>query len=607
MKLLDKFLVSLLLGVVIASILSISTTTLSAVTATDNTVTVTESYLKITWDLDHGGAIQNIQPVCSDFKNTPVAKKGIAADRGGLAGKESTIHAVMWDIISDNNPWEGYAVYAKASYEVLKETPNYTTIQITYTLPDDSPFAGLKVIKTYRVYNDSFIMDFNMTLTNTGTNPVTIDLSDAWGRPSGPMIELVSLMGSKQDEYQFMLFNNGKLESYYQGSSWGGAPGGPVKVDGTLKGIGIYDNTTDPSPWGFMIALFMADDETVSKTSYVWFETSAGGAQNTIIRVEFKPLTLNPGDSEEYHMKIYAGPLHREYLVREAGFTEQQYKTFFYNPAFSPKIPCRVVAVELKYPVNVKIVTEGGTGVPKAAISVYDYYSGTPYVQTEIESNEFTIKIPYNNATYTLEISPQTGTTRDGYGEFVFKSWILPNGTEITGSKINVTLKEGDTITLKFRIRPLAKLVILFVSPDGSYLPQQAETINFTILGSAGELLFKGSSAPTSRNITALDQSVSPPRPGFKVPGTYVIQVPLKAGVYTLSKIMIDDTELQYTIIGDKAQATFTLDQAGEHELKVVYSTGGITGGGGGLLIWIIVVAALIVIIIIALLLKKKK
>ncbi|ABN70488.1 hypothetical protein Smar_1397 [Staphylothermus marinus F1] len=607
MKLLDKFLVSLLLGVVIASILSISTTTLSAVTATDNTVTVTESYLKITWDLDHGGAIQNIQPVCSDFKNTPVAKKGIAADRGGLAGKESTIHAVMWDIISDNNPWEGYAVYAKASYEVLKETPNYTTIQITYTLPNDSPFAGLKVIKTYRVYNNSFIVDFNMTLTNTGTNPVTIDLSDAWGRPVGPMIELVSLMGSKQDEYQFMLFNNGKLESYYQGSSWGGAPGGPVKVDGTLKGIGIYDNTTDPSPWGFMIALFMADDETVSKTSYVWFETSAGGSQNTIIRVEFKPLTLNPGDSEEYHMKIYAGPLHREYLVKEAGFTEQQYKTFFYNPAFSPKIPCRVVAVELKYPVNVKIVTEGGTGVPKAAISVYDYYSGTPYVQTEIESNEFTIKIPYNNATYTLGISPQTGTTRDGYGEFIFKSWILPNGTEITGSKINVTLKEGDTITLKFGIRPLAKLVILFVSPDGSYLPQQAETINFTILGSAGELLFKGSSAPTSRNITALDQSVSPPRPGFKVPGIYVIQVPLKAGVYTLSKIMIDNTELQYTIIGDKAQATFTLDQAGKHELKVVYSTGGITGGGGGLLIWIIVVAALIAIIIIALLLKKKK
>lgn len=605
MKWLDKISFNMLLAIIIISLSSIiSAAPPSTVTESDNTVTVTGSYLKITWDLEHGGAIQNIQPVCSDFRNTLVGKKGIGADRGG--GGMPTIHTVLWDLITSGDPWYGPAVTAPATYEVLEETPNYTTIRITYTLGEDTPFPGLRVVKTYRVYNESFIIDFNMTLINTGTSQIVVDVSQAWGRPSGPMIEMAALIGNKQDEYQFMLFNDGTIESYYQGSSWGGAPGGPVSVNGTLKGIGIYDNTTDPSPWGFMIALFMVDENTVSKTSYVWFETGAGGAANTIIRVEFAPLTLDPGESEEYHMRIYAGPLHKEYLIKEAGFTEKQYTTYFFNPEFSPKIPCKAVEVELKYPVTVKVVTEGGTGIPKAAISVIDCFTGAPYVQAEIESNQFMIKIPYSNSTYTLEVSPETGVTRDGYGEFVFISWLLPNGTEVIESKINVTLKEGDTITLKFRIKPLAKLIILFVSPDGSYLPQQAETINFTVLGVAGELIFKGSSGPTSRNITVLDQSVSPPRPGLRTPGTYVVQVPLKAGVYTLEKIMLGDMELQYIKIGDKAQATFTLDQAGTYELKVIYSTGGIAGGGGGLLIWIIVIAALVAIIIIALLFKKR-
>ncbi len=596
----------LLLTILLVSVLIVAVnTTYAKVSVKDTTVTVTTSYLRVTWDLAHGGAIQNIWPACPDFKKTLVGKNGIGADRGG--GGMPTIHTVLWDLISSGQPWYGFGVIANATYKVLEETPNYTTIQITYTLGPDTAFPGLKVVKTFRVYNNSFIIDFNMSLTNTGTSPITIDLTQAWGRPIGPGLELVSLMGSKQDEYQFMLFKKGRIESYYQGSSWGGAPGGPVAVNGTLKAIGIYDNTTDPSPWGYMVALFMVDNETISKTSYVWFETGAGGGANTIIRVEFKPLTLNPGDTEEYHMKIYAGPLHKEYLMKEAGFTQKQIITFFYNPQFSPRIPCKVVHVELKYPINVKIVTEGGTGIPKATLLVTDYYSGQPYVQADIKSNSFQIKIPYNNSTYTLEVMPETGVTRNGLGEFTFISWILPNGTEVIESKVNVTLSEGQTITLKFRIKPLAKINVLFIAPDGSYLAQQAGTINFSILGAGGELVFKGSSTTTSRNISIVDQSVTPPRPGLRVPGTYTIRVPVKAGVYQLSKIMLGNTEIPYTVVGSVAQASFTLDKGGIYELKVVYTTGGITGAGGGLLIWIIVVAVIIAIIIAALIFRKRR
>ncbi len=572
---------------------------LSSVTEGEDTIAVDNGYIKVVWDLKNGAAIKNIYGVCKDFKGTSVGSKGISTIRSD--GQTLSIETVMWDIISDNNPWYGKAVGTQASYQVLEETSNYTTIQFTYTLGD--PFPGLKVIKTYRIYNASFIIDFNMTLENTGSSPITIDLSSQWNRPIGPMIEIVSVMGKKRDESRFIMYENGTI-STSPISQLGYGPA--LNVSGVLKGIGIFDTSKDVSPWGFMIALFMVDQETISKTRFVWPELDAGGSPSTIIRVEYANLELQPGESEDYHMKIYAGPLHYEYL-KKIGISRSDYDKIFYSPEFSPRIPCRVVKISLKYNINIDIETEGGTGIPKATLLLQDPYTGDLYNQMEINSNSFTFGIPFTNTTYNLKIEPESGVTLDGLGEYEFIGWVLPNGTTLTDPSVNLTLVENMRLTLKFKIRGLARLNILFVTPDGSALPQQAEDINFSILSFMGELVYQDVSSPGSRNITVKDQRTTPPKPGLKTPDTYVLQVPLKAGIYSLEKILLNGKPIDYQKVGDYAQASFSLDKGGIYEIKVVYSSGGVAGGGGGLIIWIAIIVILVALIVIAMMIKSKK
>ncbi|GEM_PF-3246751 len=584
------------LWIILFSILPATTTVYSGVVEQDNTIAVDNGWIKIIWDLEHGGAIKNIYAICKDFKNYPVAKKGISAIRGG--GGMPAIETVLWDLLTTGDPWYGPAVTTSAQYRVVEETENYTIIEISYTTGD--PLPGLKVVKTYKIYNASFVIDFNVTLANEGSSSLSIDVSDAWGRPSGPMFEMVAAMGEPSDEMRFIMYENGTIETFEPSVSWLA-----YAVNSTMKGFGIYDQTTSVSPWGFMFAVFMIDNETVSKTSYVWFEQNAGGSPNEVIRVEYAPVTLNPGESVEYHMKIYAGPIYYDFL-KPLGISKSEFDKNFYTPELSLRRPCTVLKIKLKYSVNVNLETTGGTSIPKASLMLLDPYTGDIYNQYEINSSSFVFKMPYTNATYTLKVVPTSGITLDGLGEFEFIGFILPNGTEVDKPEINVTLNQGDTIKLKFKIKPLAKLMLLFLTPDMVDLPQQAGDINVSVFTALGELLFSATSTPGQRNITVTDNRESPPRPGLTVPDTYVIKVPVKAGIYSLDKVLLNNKPVSYQVVGEYAQITITLEQGGMYELKIIYSTGGISGGGGGLLVWIVIIAVLVIVILLAFLKKKK-
>ncbi|OYT41012.1 MAG: hypothetical protein B6U89_00465, partial [Desulfurococcales archaeon ex4484_58] len=571
--------------------------TSSSITASDNKLIVDNDFLKITWDLANGGAIQNIVAIHKDFSGTPVAREGIKSTRSG--GGMPTIETVMWDIITTGDPWYGLAIGASANYEVLEETENYTLLRITYSLPD--PLSGLKVVKTYRVWNASFIIEFNMTLINEGGSQIVLNLSDAWGRPVGPMVELVAKIGEPDNDMRFVWLTDNNITTVPRGAS--GIDFQAFDYHGMVKGVGIYDASTEPSPWGFMLGLFMVDNETIGKTSHVWFESTTGGVPDSSIRIEFRAVTIDPGSSEEYHMLIYAGPLHY-YYIKQLGMPSDLYNKNFYSPDYSPRIPCKVVTVELKYDVNVEIVTEGGKGIPKSTILLFDVYTGDLYNQVEIKSDKFVLKIPYTNTTYRLKIDPETGVTIDGLGEFRFEGWILPNGTLVESPEVNITLSQGDTVKLKFSIRELAKIILLFVTPDGVGLPQQAGDINFTVYTDAGELVYSDTSKPESRNITVVDLRFSPPKPGLKTPGTYLIEVPVKAGIYSLDKILVNNKEVKFEVLDDYAQATITLEKGGIYEVQVIYSSGGF---GGGLLVWIGVIAVLAVITIVFVMVKGEK
>jgi len=559
-----------------------------------DTVSIDNGFIKIIWDLANGGAIRNILATCKDFTGTSVASRGINSIR---AGGGLSIETLMFDIISNNNPWYGKAIGTHADYRVLEETDQYTLIEISYVLGD--PFPGLKVVKTYRVYKQSFIIDFNMTLINTGTSQITIDMSNTWNRPSGPMLEIASLMGDKRDEQRFVMYKNGTVDVATI-SSLGFGPA--LKVGGELVGLGVFDKSLSVSPWGFMYALFMADEETIGKTAYVWPEHDPGGSPSTVIRIEFSNVTLNPGDKEEYHMKIYAGPIHYEYL-KETGISRDVFDKNFYSPDFSPKIPCKIVQITLNYSINMNIVSEAGAGIPKTTIILLDPITGDVYNQFEINSTSFRFGMPFNNTFYTLKIDPISGLTRDGLGEYRFTGWELPNGTVIQSPEINLTLVDGATVKLRFRIIELARIQLLFVTPDNLFLPSQAGDINVSILSSIGQLVFSATSTTNTRNITVMDQTAIPSKPGLSL-GSYVIRVPYTAGVYSLEKIMLNNKEISFERVGDYAQATIILDKGGKYDLKIIYSS---SGAMGGLLIWIAIVVVLVAFVIIALVLKKGK
>ncbi len=605
MRKVSKLLAYLMIILFTVTILGVITGNLY-VKAQENEWKIDNGYIEVTFDLQHGGAIANIRGICQDLLRYPVGKKGVAGNRGGM-GDLNSIKTVMWDLISDNQPWYGKAVTTPAQVEVLKETDNYTIFQVTYTITQD-PFNGLKVVKTYKLYKESFIMDFNMTLINTGTQQIVIDLSNPWGRPIGPGIEIVGLLGEHPDEDgQFLIYTDGTYEAYIQGSSWGGGiPGGPVKVDGKLLAIGLFDNTTDPSPWGWITMLIMADQQTIEKTAYAWLETKPGGNPATLIRPEFKPVTLDPGAQEEYHMKIYSGPIH-PYFMKDMGLPQSFIDAL--SKELSKQIPCVKTTYELKYPINIKINTVKGEGLPNVVLYFYDAVTDVLYIQTPINSTEFQVKLPWEQGTYKVIISDIEGLTVDGYGKFRFLDWILPNGTKVEDSTVVIELKEGDTLTLEFTITYIAKLKLLFVGSDlNSPLDPQAGNITYTITGPGGKVLKRGVSVGMvsgSAQINKREIDIGE----LEVPGTYTVVVSAKStGGFSLSKVLLNGKELNYNIQGEYAYITLDLNDRGDYNLTLSYIPE-LTGGTGGtsIIVWIGVIAALVIIIIALMLMKKKK
>ncbi len=580
------------------------------VSAQSNTWTIDNGFIQIEIDKDRGGAVSNIKAICDSFKGTPVYENGIGGSRGG--GWQPATRMVLWDLISNNNPWYGAAVTTPADVEIVEETDNYTIFQVTYALTED-PFNGLKVVKTFKLYRDTFWMDFNMTLENTGSSSISIDLSQAWGRPIGLGLEMVGTYGQDSgNDGQFIIYTDGTFEHYIQGSSWsGGMPGGPVNVNGQALAIGMIDNTTDPSPWGWVTILMMADQETISKTSYVWFETGPGGLPSSLIRIEFLPVTLDPSQKEEYHMKLYSGPIVQMFLSKFG--VSNDIISRMMSDELSQSVPCIKITYELKYPINIKINTVGGKALPDNTIYVYDADTGTFLTQVSLgnlSSYEFQLKLPFKTPhRYKLQLAKLDGLTADGRGRFTFENWVLPNGSRPTDLEIIAVLQEGDTLTLNFTITMIARFTILFVGSDGeSELDALAGNITFKIVDELGVEKYKS----TSIGIV-LGASVTAKREFenimLEVPGSYRLILPLKStGGFTFQKVYLNGTELPSTIQGETVKVTLDLNEPGVYTLKIVYSTGGVGGGaGGGILVWIAVAVVLVVIAVIAVIMRKRK
>jgi len=576
---------------VIALIAPITANSEITVEKRDTSLVVDNGFIRIVWDLEHGGAIKNIVCTCPDFRGTPVGSKGSFAVRGG--GGMPAIETVLWDLITTGSPWYGPAVTTPAEYRVVEQTENYTVIEISYTTGD--PLPGLRVVKRYGIRANSFTVDFNMTLINTGTSPLTIDVSGAWGRASGPMLEMVGAFADPSDEMRFIMYRNGTVETYEPAASWIS-----IRVTSDLRAIGIYESTSKPSPWGFMLALFMADDGTIDKTSYVWFEQNAGGQPNILIRVEFQPVTLNPGESVEYRMKLYAGPIHYDYLKELVA--REWFDRVFYSPELSPRKPCVAAAIQLLYSVDVELEVAGGA-VPKTTVILEDPHTGSVYNQVEVNATSFKLGMPFSNTLYRIRVEPTTGLTVDGLGKFKFIGFTLPDGTYIEEPVVEAILSDGDKLKLKFRIEPLARLELYFVTPDMLDLPDQAGNINFSVYTSLYELVYSDVSKPGFRSITVKDARTTPPTPGLNVPETYIVRIPVKAGVYTLERVLLNDRELRFSVIGDQAQVAVTLEEGGVYQLKLVYSA----GVGAGFIAWVAIIAVLAVVVIIAFILKARR
>ncbi len=573
--------------------------------------TVDNGFIKLEFDLDHGGLLANVIAACNSFANTPVGTDGVGGIRGG--GLSPAPLSVLWDLISDGNPWYGKAITTPANAEIVEDTDNYTIFKITYTITED-PFSGLQVVKTFKLYKKTFWMDFNMTLINTGSKEIKIDLSQAWGRPIGPGIEMVGMLGKDNgNDGQFIIHKDGTFEHYIQGSSWSGAiPGGPVKVEGDAVAIGLIDNSTDPSPWGWVEILEMADEETIAKTSYVWFETAPGGTTSTLVRIEFQPVDLQPNQKEEYHMKFYSGPI-SEYFLTKFKISKDIINQML-SDQLSLSIPCVKVTYKLRYPINVQINTVGGKGIPDNAIYLYD--ADTKAYLGEVSfanysSTQFQIKLPFKEPhRYILKLAKVEGLTLDGYGRFTFENWILPNGSKPTDIQIVAILKEGDTLGLNFTVKLVSKLTLVFVGSDQvSELDALAGNITFKIVNDIGVQQYKatsigiivGSSQQTTRRFKDIT---------LVVPGKYRIILPKQStGGFVFQKALLNGTELPATVQGDTVKVDMDLQKPGYYELKIIYGAGGVSGGpsGFGTLVWIGVIVALIIIVAAIAIMRRKK
>ncbi len=568
-----------------------------------NIETVSSGKLIYKFDLSHGGALYDLSTNCSDF-----LVKSVGADRGGTQ-QVTDLHAVLWDIITagESDRWEGYAADRIATMNILEDNENYTRLEITYTMDSSTPFNGLKVVKIYTIYKDTFYADIEYRLINTGDEPVKLDVSDTWGRASGLMIEMVAKLGADSgDDKQIVVVNrNGTLEyaTYTAGSSWSGSkPGAPLTYPGSIELIGIFDNQTGdaaPSPWGFAILLRMMNN-TISDTYTVWLEAGTGGAANIVNRIEFAAITLQPGEEHRYYMRLYAGPIYRD-TMKKAGFLDVY--NVIENPAYPSQPPCSGQALPQNVKTTLNIEFTGPAKFPNAAVKVYQ--DDTLLYALPINDTQMELGFP-SEGRYVLEVSPSSGLTVDGRGRFIFLSWVLPDGSSVTEPRVTVDIRNGDVVTAKFKIVPIVPVYVELVTPDNALLPEQAENITVKIYDSTGQLVFSYTSTAddiASRNVTVKAEGI----PGLE-PGTYVVELPATAGIYEFRGLKVNGKEVAFSKTGDKVRATFNVPETGVDKIEVaaIYSISG-KAAGVSYTTWIIVIAAAIVLGILGFMYQKKK
>ncbi|MEM1661802.1 MAG: hypothetical protein QXT47_01935 [Desulfurococcaceae archaeon] len=546
---------------------------------------VNNGFIELTFDLSRGAAIRNIKAIHKDFENTPVYRNGIAAFRGG----GPNIDIVAFDIISDNNPWYGVALGARSSYRIVKQTPNYTVLEFSYTL--GSPFPGLKVVKTVKIPINSFIFYVNVTLENTGSSQITLDLSGPWGRPVGYMIEIVTKMGvSAADELRFVMFDDKTFDIFTPDETFVN-----YRYESRVAGIGIFDKSTDSSPWGFMLGVFCLDDATISKTYGIWLEKSAGGADNILNRIEFKAVTLNPGERVDYRLMFYAGPLHKIYVVDELGIPEDQYQSIFYDARFSTKPPGKEVKLELPYSVRATLELGNVTSLPLATIVIQDL-GKINQVFYEINSSILDLRIWSNASYYLISIEPSRGFTIDEQYIYSFIGVRLPNGTFIEGKTVSVYLEHNWSIVLVFDIKPLLKIDLKLLTINRVDLPQQAGNLDIYLKTLFGEVIDRKISKTDSRVITFVGLV-----PGDK----YVVVIPAEAGGYVINKVLINDIEKEFTIHNGQAWIVIDSSKATRFDIEVIYGQAGFIASM--MYYWVAFTIALVIVMIIAVIIKKTR
>lgn len=565
----------------------LSTNVYSDVTVTPagDIILINNGFIELSFDISRGASIRNIKAIHKDFANTPVYKNGLTAVRGG----GPNIELVAFDILSDNNPWYGVALTTRSSYRVVEQTSNYTVLEFSYTL--GPPFPGLKVVKTVKIPANSFIFYVNVTLQNTGSSRIALDLSGPWGRPVGYMLEIVAKMGeSAGDDSRFVMFDDESFDLFPPDVTFEN-----YRYEGRIAGIGIFDKTTESSPWGFMLGVFCLDDETISKTYGIWLERNAGGANNILNRIEFKAVALNPGDKVDYRLIFYAGPLHKMYVVDQLGVPEAQYQSVFYSTKFSPRPPCKEVKLELLYNVRATLMIGNATSLPLASIVIQDP-AGVNQVFYEINASTLNLGLWSNASYYLISVDPAEGLTRDERYMYRFIGVRLPNGTFVEGRSVSVYLESNWSIVLVFDVKPLCRFNLKLLTPNEVGLPQQAGDLEIIMKTLSGTLVDQKVSKEDSREI-----SISGLIPGDK----YVIVIPAQAGPYVVSKVVVNGVEKEFTIHNGLAWIVIDSSKATLFDIKIIYEQAGFAAGL--MYTWIGVTIASIILVITAVFIKRRE
>jgi len=259
-----------------------------SVTKQDDTVSVTNDLVEIV--ISKGGDVGGVRPIKWTVKAT-----GLELAANAKPSYEIGNRYPLWDWIASQT-WPGEL--SIGTYETNATDGTYAgSVSISFEQNcDETPIAGLQVIKVLTFYQDKYYFDMQVIFRNPTTGDIKLGPPD-WA-DVGYNINAVGYLEP--------------LSSFYQGYQDGLTPflglnfGMERRDAKELRWVAVYNVET-----GAIIAIAVSPENT---TSTVQLE-GGRGTWGSETRVEFAPQTMAPGSQVTYSLKVYGGPPNLDQLT----------------------------------------------------------------------------------------------------------------------------------------------------------------------------------------------------------------------------------------------------------------------------------------------------